>query len=349
MCEEVHAELVSLSQTVPLTIDEVDIARDPALEQALFDRIPVIEVGGTRLEAPIHPTVLRRAVRTAARRAGHAKEKTVQPPSLTPPVTGRKREAVIAFDRFFLGFSRRWAALIGLLAALYAGLPFLAPLAMHNGWTGLANAVYTLYSPVCHQFAFRSWFLFGPQTVYPRQRAAVPGALSFEEAAAQEPFFQNLDPATLDGNLTIAAKAFRGSELMGWKVALCQRDVAIYASIAAFGFAFWALTRAGVKLPYLPFWAYLIFAVAPMGLDGFSQLFANPPFNGFGLALYPIRESTPLLRAVTGSLFGLGNAWLAFPYIEDSMRETRESLEAKLIRAGVLKPAIQPSSSSGGR
>jgi uncharacterized membrane protein len=81
----------------------------------------------------------------------------------------------------------------------------------------------------------------------------------------------------------------------------------------------------------------LIIAIVPIGLDGFSQLFANPPFNGFGLSAYPIRESTPLLRTLTGALFGLGNAWLVFPYIDDSMVETRELVENKLIKAGVIE------------
>jgi uncharacterized membrane protein len=124
---------------------------------------------------------------------------------------------------------------------------------------------------------------------------------------------------------------------MGYKAALCQRDVAIYGMLALFGFVFLILHKMNVKVPYLPMWAYLLMGIAPMGLDGFSQLFANPPFNGFGLALYPIRESTPLLRTLTGALFGLANGWLAYPYIEDSMADTREIVETKLIRAGIIK------------
>jgi hypothetical protein len=81
----------------------------------------------------------------------------------------------------------------------------------------------------------------------------------------------------------------------------------------------------------------VLIAIVPIGIDGFSQLFANPPFSGFGLGFYPIRESTPFLRTLTGALFGLGNAWLVFPYIDESMIDTREMLETRLIKAGVLK------------
>lgn len=251
-------------------------------------------------------------------------------------VTGWRRSVVIALDRLILAFARHWLAVLVTLTGLYAGVPFLAPVAMQAGATGVANVIYTLYSPVCHQFAFRSWFLFGDQTVYPRERAEVPGG-SFEEYAAQEPFFDSVDVTTLDAALIYAAKQFRGSPRMGWKVAFCERDVSIYAAITLFGLAFIVLKSLKVKVPYLPFWAYLLIAIVPIGLDGFSQYFANPPFNGFGLPFYPMRESTPFMRVLTGGLFGLGNAWLAFPYIEDSMRETVELVENKLKKAGILR------------
>jgi len=218
---------------------------------------------------------------------------------------------------------------------LYAGLPFVAPIAMRFGLTWLADAIYTTYAPLCHQFAFRSWFLFGEQTEYPREMAGLPEK-SFEDIARTDPAFAGIDVATLDANLIYVAKDFRGNPQIGWKVAFCQRDVTMYASIALFGVGYAILRRMKVKVPHFPVWAYLLVAIAPIGLDGFSQLFSNPPFYGFGLSLYPIRESTPLLRVVTGALFGIGNTWLAFPYMEESMTETKLLMETKLRNAGVI-------------
>jgi len=261
----------------------------------------------------------------------------VSEPPAREPVTGRKRDTVIFLDKIILGFSKAWAFWLSLIIAIYAGLPVAAPIAMHYGATGFGNAIYTIYSPVCHQFAFRSWFLYGAQPAYPRERAGVASLKPFEFFASQEPFFEGVDVSTLDAGLTIAAKRFTGSERMGYKFAFCERDFAIYAALALFGFAFFVLQKLGIKVPALPFWAYLLIAIAPIGLDGFSQLFANPPFNGFGLGVYPIRESTPFLRTLTGGLFGLGNGWLAYPYIAESMDETRIMLEERLTRAGVLK------------
>jgi uncharacterized membrane protein len=217
---------------------------------------------------------------------------------------------------------------------------------MNAGLTGLGITIYRVYGPMCHQFAFRSWFLFGEQTVYPRERTN-PGTGTFETFASQEPYFDGIDLATLDADLIYAAKRFPGSERMGWKVAFCQRDVSIYGSIALFGLAFIVLRALKVRIPYLPFWAYLLLAIAPMGLDGVSQYLANPPFNGLGLSFYPLRESTPFLRVLTGSLFGIGNAWLAFPYIEDSMRETIEAVQHKLARAGVKGAPAEDAARAG--
>jgi uncharacterized membrane protein len=67
----------------------------------------------------------------------------------------------------------------------------------------------------------------------------------------------------------------------------------------------------------------MLIGLGPIGLDGVSQILSQ--FNLTWLAqVLPYRESTPFLRVLTGSLFGFGTAWFAFPNIEDSMRETRE-------------------------
>jgi uncharacterized membrane protein len=328
-CDAVRDELARIDRVIPVDVVETNVDVDPGLQRELGDRIPVVEVDDTRYTQPFDWETIKAALITAQVR-GETSD--------AARATGAKRGVVLAVDRGILWFSRHWVAALTVLAGLYAGIPFLAPVAMNAGLTGPANVIYRVYSPVCHQFAFRSWFLFGNQPAYPRARADVQHLGTFEEYAGAEPAFDGVDVNVLDGDLVFAAKQFQGSERMGWKVAFCERDVSIYAAIALFGLAFIALKSMGVKVPPLPFWAYLLIAIAPIGLDGFSQLFANPPFNGFGLAWYPIRESTPFLRALTGGLFGLGNAWLAYPYIEESMQDTVKTLERKLSRAGERAP-----------
>ncbi len=62
LCDEARNGLLDLALTLPLTIREVDITSDQALYRALFDRIPVIDVGAVRLEAPIDWLALRAAL-----------------------------------------------------------------------------------------------------------------------------------------------------------------------------------------------------------------------------------------------------------------------------------------------
>ena len=87
------------------------------------------------------------------------------------PVTGFQRSLVIRLDRAIYGFSRHWLAGFNIVAAIYVGLPMLAPVLMNAGITGPARAIYVIYSPMCHQMASRSFFLFGEQYAYPRDLA----------------------------------------------------------------------------------------------------------------------------------------------------------------------------------
>jgi uncharacterized membrane protein len=227
-------------------------------------------------------------------------------------VSGRTRDTVIAVDRVVLAFARRWLLVFNVFIAAYVGLPFLAPALMHAGFTGAAKVVYTVYSPLCHQLGYRSWFLFGEQTNYPRA-----------EFEAQT----GINPDDLWG-----ARGFLGDARMGYKVAFCQRDVGIYAGILLAGLLY-ALPFVRGRVPPLHWLGWALLGLVPIGLDGFSQLFSQFPYNALPLLnLLTPRESSPLLRTLTGALFGLANVWLAYPYVEESMRDVRQSLEQKLRR-----------------
>ena len=54
-------------------------------------------------------------------------------------------------------------------------------------------------------------------------------------------------------------------------------------------------------------------------------MFSYPPFE-----YWPVRETLPLFRLLTGALFGMMNVWLAFPYLEESMQDTTAVMEKKL-------------------
>lgn len=98
--------------------------------------------------------------------------------------------------------------------------------------------------------------------------------------------------------------------IFGYQVAICQRDVAFYGSFFLGGLLF-ALHR---QLRPLNWRLYLLF-VLPMAVDGLTQLVG-------------LRESTWLLRSITGALFGFASVWLLYPRLEQAMREVQATLQA---------------------
>jgi len=125
-----------------------------------------------------------------------------------------------------------------------------------------------------------------------------------------------------------AASAFLGSPEMGYKVALCQRDIAIQSSLLIFTLIF-ALSRQKIKP--IPIFIWFIFGLLPIALDGGTQLLSQLGLQW--LSWLTPRESAPWQRLLTGALFGLFSAWFILPILRESMLETRFALEKKAVLA----------------
>jgi uncharacterized membrane protein len=276
----------ALQSEYPHRLEVRDVDSRPEWKQAFGAVAPVAEVNGRRLAVPLTQTELRSALALAGA-IGQYRQATHVP----PPVAALSSGA----DRLSVWFWKHWLAMFNGFLAAYLGLSFLAPVLMKIGAPGPANVIYTVYSFTCHQLGFRSFFLFGEQPNYPRA----------EFAAAT-----GVNPDDL-----WAARAFTGNPVLGYKVALCERDVAIYAAMLLFGIAF-AFLRRRYKVKPLHWALWILIGVVPIGLDGGTQLLSYIPFLHF-----PFRESTALLRVLTGSLFGITSAWFAYPYVEESMDE----------------------------
>ncbi|NIV36950.1 MAG: DUF2085 domain-containing protein [Anaerolineae bacterium] len=207
------------------------------------------------------------------------------------PVTGRTRDVVIFVDKAIFKLAKHWLVLANLFWGLYVGLPFLAPVLMDAGLTVPAKAIYTIYRPACHQRPERSYFYGGPQAIY-----------SIEE----------LEAAGLDTN-PFAREI--GNEQLGWKVAFCERDVAIYGSIFLMGLAYAVLRKhfRGRRMRVRTFALFLV----PMAIDGLLQLF------GF-------YESNWLMRSLTGAIFGIGAVLFAYPYVDEGFADVRRTINSKL-------------------
>jgi len=284
-CDDVQALLGELAAAYPHRLTVQDVTADARLRAEVGARVPVVEVGGRRLAPPITREAL-----TSALAVAQAIERTYASSAASKPGGA---------DRATRWLSRHWLALFNSVVAVYVGLPFLAPVLMRASLERPARWIYLAYSFVCHQFPFRSFFLFGPQATYPRDiLQAVTG---------------------MDPNDLLNVRGFVGNAATGFKVALCERDVAMYAGILLAGLVY-ALLRPRLRALHWILW--LALGVLPIALDGGSQLVSQLPID-----LLPFRESTALLRTITGALFGVMSVWFAYPNLEDSMQENLRAVE----------------------
>jgi uncharacterized membrane protein len=180
--------------------------------------------------------------------------------------------------RLLSWISRHWLLVVNVSIGSLIVLPVIAPILMHLGLTGAGDFIYTVFKPACHQLPERSFFLFGPQPIY-----------TYSELSA-----------LLGGDVP---RRFVGSPDLGYKIAVCERDVAIYGSMLLTGLLF-GLYR---KLKTLPLKVFGVL-VLPMLVDGFGQLL------GFW-------SSTWQSRVITGGLFGVACIWLAYPYLQKGMHD----------------------------
>ena len=209
--------------------------------------------------------------------------------------------------------SKHWFSTFAVILGLYVGLPFLAPIFMQIGLSGLGKSIYFIYSFLCHQMPQRSFFLFGPQVSYSLVELKAVGVNTSD---------------------LILLRQFIGSPEMGWKVAWSDRMVSMFTSVLLFGFAWRFLKR---WIPKLPWWGFILFLL-PMAIDGTSHFVSDLAGIGQGfrdsnawlaaLTNYSFASSfyagdavgsfNSWMRLLTGILFGLGVVWFGFPYIEEA-------------------------------
>jgi len=178
--------------------------------------------------------------------------------------------------------ARHWLLFCNMLVALYLALTLAAPLLMASGHEGAGRLIYLIFRPQCHQLPERSLFLFGEKASY-----------TLEELLAAD---------VLPGLSLRERSAFLGTERLGFKVAFCQRDLATWSAILLVGLLFGATGR---RWPALPIWGWALMLL-PAAVDGATQLLG-------------LRESSLWLRTITGGMFGLGTAWLAYPHVHLAM------------------------------
>lgn len=238
----------------------------------------------------------------------------VQGPGLTGTL-------VVWTQKGILGASRHWLAYVNLFWGILSGLPWLAPVLMRTGATGLAKGIYTLYSFLCHQFANRSFFLFGRRLMYSQI-----DLLAYAAGAD-----------TLRG-----LRSFIGTPELGYKVAWSDRMVSLYGGILLGG-VLYALLHRGLRSPR---WTLLLLMVVPLVLDGGTHTISDLGgvdqgfrYNNAWLA-YLTRDAfaagfyagnglgsfNSSMRLATGLLAGLSVTWMLYPPLDEAFREVRRTL-----------------------
>lgn len=213
--------------------------------------------------------------------------------------------------------SRYWLQTFLVAYGLWVWLPWLAPVLMHVGLSGAGRVIYFIYSFFCHQLPERSFFLFGPQVMYPM-------------SAIQAAWQNTSNPLIL--------RQFIGNAAMGWKLGWSDRMVSFYGGVWIFAVLWWPLRR---KVRPLPFWGLALFLL-PIVIDGGSHAISDLAGidQGFRQANQWLailtRNTLPTwfyvgnalgsfnswMRLITGFLAGLGLVWFVFPYMEASFAES---------------------------
>jgi uncharacterized membrane protein len=185
---------------------------------------------------------------------------------------------------------------LGIVILAYVGLAFLAPFALKNGLTNISNPIYSTYERFCHQRVERSLFIFGEKSFYT--------VLELKEK-------QYLPQTNSEGEyLEYFGHDFNGNEDVGYKVAICIRDVGLYL---AFGIALVILSFMK-KVTFLNKYEYLL--ILPIFIDVGIQIVIEMNRLDGPFLLY---ENNIEKRIITGILAGIGCALLLKRYLDISL------------------------------
>jgi uncharacterized membrane protein len=159
---------------------------------------------------------------------------------------------------------------------------------MAGGGQQAGRLIYAVYKPACHQLPERSFYLFGPRITYTLDELQSLGLLSEDDDI-------------------FSRQRFLGAPGIGYKMALCQRDMALYGGMLVAGLLFGLVRK---RLQPLELWVFGL-CLLPMAVDGVTQMFL-------------LRESTWPLRVFTGGLVGVASVWLLYPHLENAFADLRQ-------------------------
>jgi uncharacterized membrane protein len=316
-CDEVETLLQKLQSEFPHELVKININDEPDLFEAEYSDVPLIKSGPYQISSSFSEQDIRVILGASIQRAEHLSELDID---FQNKQIDRGR-TISAIDQYIFWFTNHFLKIFNGFFFIFIGLAVLAPVLMHFNIEGPANVIYKVYRLFCHQLPYRSWFLFGQQAFYPIPEANLGSSVTIDAV------LQSVNYGTEPVNY------FLGSPVWGYKMALCQRDVAIYGSILITGI-FYSVFKD--KLPRISWLIWVIIGIIPMGIDGTLQLVGELPLSLF--SWIPDWESTPIIRTITGILFGVTTTWLLLPPLYASIIKTRRMLANRFAIIKRLNP-----------
>lgn len=175
---------------------------------------------------------------------------------------------------------------LSILVFVYVGVAFLAPILLKNGYVNIATPIYEVYEKFCHQRVERSIFLFGEKTFYTVRDLKEDDYIPDSSESDLYPEYYG--------------HGFNGNDDIGFKVAICIRDVAMYLS---FAFVLLFLSITGVRMFS---WNIVWILIFPIFLDiGIQMIIEKLRLGG----IYLDYINSILKRIITGGLAGIGSAF----------------------------------------
>jgi len=234
-------------------------------------------------------------------------------------------EKTFSAESISLWIHNHWLWLFGALIGAWVLLPWLAPVLMWLGFPAGGEAIYRGYTVFCHQLPERSYFLFGPKTMYS---------------------FGDINQVWQYSNI-LELRKFTGTPNMGYKVAWSDRMVSFYTPLfigfVLMGFSRWKNRRktgnpqATSGWKPMPWWLFAL-TLLPLALDGGTHFISDIisfgggfrdtntwvavlTNNAFPATFYAgdaIGSFNWWMRLFTGLLAGFGMVFFFYPYMEET-------------------------------
>lgn len=193
-----------------------------------------------------------------------------------------------------IGKNLHW--ILTIFLALYVILPVLSPILFKLGLDRFGWYIQTFYRVLCHQRPERSFFLFGDNLTYTIEELRKHGY-----------------------NGIFFGYPFIGNEEIGYKMAFCSRDLFMYSATAISAF-FISIYPKRIQIK----WWVLALLFSPMIIDGTIQLVSEISFvmnpELLGSLESPYYLSDNLIRAITGTLFGIGTGLFLFSELKAAIK-----------------------------